>query len=63
MKSNMLSMSSSLASACLSHSVHGIRFSRATSTKIPIGAVASGVLPWFGVVAAFAFIVIVAIVV
>jgi hypothetical protein len=59
----MISMSSSLADACLSLSVRLIRFNREALTALPIGAMASGMLPWFGVVAAFAFIVIVAIVV
>jgi len=64
MNSNMISMSSSLAEACLSHSVHRIRFSGGRLTAFLIGATASGMLPWwFGVVAAFAYIVIVAIVV
>jgi hypothetical protein len=63
MNSNMISMTSSLADARLSHSVRCVRFSREALTAFPIGTMASGMLPWFGVVAAFAFFVIVAIVV
>jgi hypothetical protein len=63
MKSNMLSRSSSLAGARVSHSVHGIRFSRVAPSEIAIGVAASNVLPWFGTVVALAFIVIVAIVI
>ncbi len=63
MNSNMISMSSSLADACLSHSVRRIRFSREALTAFLIGAMACGMPPWFDMVAAFAFIVIVAIVV
>lgn len=63
MNSNMISMISSLADARLSHSVRRIRFIREALTMFPIGPMASGMLPWFGVVAAFAFILIVTIVV